>query len=580
MSGVYPVLFYAFLGLYLTPLFTKQLNFMKKRGGRGIVCLLIATFTCCQFLYAQTDINESTYSQDWFLKDPQTDHLQGVSAERAYNTLLKGKESRTVLVAVIDSGIDIDHEDLKDVIWTNEDEIPGNGIDDDHNGYVDDVHGWSFLGNKNGNNVDADTYELTREYVRLKKKYEGVKEKDIKGKQRDDYNYWKKIEADYLAEAKKAQEQYNLYSMIYENISHGVDTLRAVLGVEELSPDVLDGFQTSDQSLRIAKGAVMLIFQNMGPDADVDEALDELKEAVEHFETQVEYGYNPDFNSREIVGDNYSDVYEKGYGCNDVKGPDPSHGTHVAGIIGANRKNDIGIKGIADNVRIMSVRAVPNGDERDKDVANAIIYAADNGAQVINMSFGKSYSPQKYAVDKAVKYAESKGVLLIHAAGNEGKDIDTASNYPTRYYYKKWLFFKPRKKEHQDWIEVGASSWSGDEEFAASFSNFGKHTVDLFAPGVDIYSTYPNNEYKKNSGTSMASPSTAGVAALIMSYFPKLTADEVKEILMKSTRKFDNLQVIRPGSDEEIAFADLSRSGGVVDVYEAVKMAEEKQASK
>jgi cell wall-associated protease len=280
----------------------------------------------------------------------------------------------------------------------------------------------------------------------------------------------------------------------------------------------------------------------------------------------VEYGYNTEFNSRTIVGDDPNNLSEKGYGNNDVVGPDPKHGTHVAGIIGANRKNDLGVKGIADNVKIMSVRAVPNGDERDKDVANAIIYAVDNGAQVINMSFGKSFSPQKQYVDKAVQYAESKGVLLIHAAGNDGRDLDKDFNFPNRKVGKE--------KEARTWIEVGASSWGADQNFVGSFSNYGKKSVDVFAPGVQIFSTTPDNTYTDLQGTSMACPATAGVAAMLLSYFPDLTPLQVKEILRQSTRKFDGLKVNKPGSiGEEVQFRELSSSGGLINAYEAVKLA-------
>jgi subtilisin family serine protease len=518
----------------------------------------------------QQDTTEAP--KDWFLRDPETDHLQGVSAEKTYATLLQDKPSRTVLVAVIDSGIDIDHEDLKDVIWNNEDEIPANGIDDDKNGYIDDVHGWNFIGGKNGN-VSEDTYELTREYMKLKQKFENIGKKKIKKKQKAEYERWQKIQKKYETASANAKQKYELYSTIYENISFGNDTLKKILGVEKLNPTLLENLKSDDQKIQIAKGSVALIFQNAGPDADVDEMLIELKEAVKYFEVQVKYGYNTTFDSRQIVGDNYSNLYEKGYGNNDVKGSDPLHGTHVAGIIAANRKNEIGIKGIADNVKIMPVRAVPNGDERDKDVANAILYAVDNGAKIINMSFGKSYSPEKEAVDKAVKYAESKGVLLVHAAGNDGDDNDTDDNFPSRY-------FKDHK-EAKNWMEIGASASGINNELVAPFSNYGKKSVDLFAPGVDIYSTTPGNTYKNESGTSMASPTTTGVAALLMSYFPDLSYTEVKEILRQSTRKFDNLKVKKPGSkDEEIEFSELSSTGGLVNAYEAIKLATERSGIK
>ncbi len=537
---------------------------MKIRLLNVIFYLLLAVPSFSQSL------NLKTVPEDWFLKDPEQDSLQGVSAEKAYQTLLKDQPSLPVIVAVIDSGIDIDHEDLKNVIWINEKEIPNNGIDDDKNGYTDDVYGWNFIGGKEGN-VDADTYELTREYIRLKLKYENADATKLSKKQKQEVEEYKKIKDKFEKLKAKNEQQYKLYSGMYKSITFSIDTLKALLHVEKITAEDVKKFETSEPGLLFAKGFLLSIYRNMGEDADLETYLAELKEAVDYYGVIVNYGYNENFDSRLIVGDNISNLQEKGYGNNDVKGPDPNHGTHVAGIIAADRKNEIGIKGIADNVKIMVLRAVPNGDERDKDVANAIIYAVDNGARVINMSFGKSFSPQKEAVDKAVRYAEQKGVLLIHAAGNDAEDIDVEKNYPSKFYLDG--------KEAKNWIEVGASSAGSNEDFVGSFSNYGKKMVSLFAPGVDIYSTVPGNKYENESGTSMASPSTAGVAALLMSYFPELTAIQVKDILMKSSRKFDNLKVQRPGGGR-VEFSQLSGSGGLVNAYEAVKMAQAMKSMK
>lgn len=514
---------------------------------------------------------------DWFLRDPEQDKVQGVSAERVYSTLLKDKPSRTVVVAVIDSGVDIEHEDLEGVIWVNEDEIPGNGIDDDKNGYIDDVYGWNFIGGKEGN-VDADTYEVTREYVRLKDKYENFDEKKLNKKNRDEYEYWKRVKTKFERDSKfsadqlqQYQQQLEMYSNAFVTIKFCDSVLTKRLGAP-VSKSSLASITSENDTVNFAKQTLSRILESIDGDIQVNEFLeelgyylDQLQEGVDHYRVAVEYGYNLEFDSRTIVGDDPNNLYEKGYGNNDVEGPDARHGTHVAGIIAANRKNDIGIKGIADNVRIMSVRAVPNGDERDKDVANAIIYAVDNGAHIINMSFGKSFSPQKEAVDKAIKYAESKGVLLVHAAGNDGKNLDSEYNYPTRKLDKS--------NEAKAWIEVGASSWGTDEDFVGSFSNYGKKSVTLFAPGVEIYSTTPDNTYESLQGTSMASPATAGVAAIVMSYFPELTATQVRDILVQSTRKFDGLKVQKPKSSEQVPFSELSVSGGLVNAYEAVKLA-------
>jgi subtilisin family serine protease len=514
---------------------------------------------------------------DWFLRDPEADQMQGVSAEKTYTTLLKDKPSKTVLVAVIDSGIDIEHEDLKDVIWTNEDEIPDNGIDDDKNGYIDDIHGWNFIGGKTGN-VDEDTYEVTREYARLKKTFENMDPKKVTKKNKDQYEKWLVVKKKYDNDFKSNKDQYDQYKEQYELYENALNTLTFCDSVlskslgKPVSKSSLSEVSATNDTVRFAKETLSKVMENVEGDIAVSEFLNELKEyllqlknGVDHYGTAVEYGYNLDFNSRTVVGDDPNNLYEKGYGNNDVEGPDARHGTHVAGIIGANRKNDVGIKGIADNVRIMSVRAVPNGDERDKDVANAILYAVDNGAKVINMSFGKSFSPQKDAVDKAVKYAESKGVLLIHAAGNDGDDLDKESNYPSKILSSG--------NEASNWLEIGASSFGADENFVGSFSNYGKKSVDLFAPGVQIYSTIPNNHYENLQGTSMASPVAAGVAALIWSYFPDLTASQVKTILKQSTRKFDGLKVTRPGSTDDVPFTSLSATGGLVNAYEAVKLA-------
>jgi subtilisin family serine protease len=532
----------------------------------------IWVWAACSGAWAQTSSQDSTQQlRDWFLRDPETDLLQGVSAERAYQTLLKGRPSRTIVVAVIDSGVDIFHEDLKDVIWINEKEVPGNGVDDDRNGYIDDVHGWNFIGGPKGN-VNEDTYELTREYVRLKAKYASADEKKIPKKLRDEFSYWQEINKKFQERKKQVTEQYLLYNSFYKNLSLSNDTLKKIYSLPQVTPAFLDTLKPRTPAVAFARYQLQLLFQNFGPEINPDAALDELKEAVHYYEVQALYGYNETFDPRPLVGDNYGNLAERYYGNSDVKGPDAEHGTHVAGIIAANRKNQVGINGIADNVKIMPIRAVPNGDERDKDVANAIMYAVDNGAHIINMSFGKSYSPQKEIVDRAVRYAESKGVLLIHAAGNDGKNNDQNPNFPSRYY--------ANGSECKTWIEVGASAWGADDEFVASFSNYGKKTVDFFSPGVQIFSTIPENQYEYNSGTSMASPATAGVAALLMSYFPSLTAIEVKSILRQSARKFDNLKVTRPGSDEQVLFSELSITGGLVNAYEAVKLALEMERKK
>ncbi len=528
-----------------------------------ITCLATAAIF---FMVGQTMAQDAP-AKNWFNQDAQENKANGVSTEKAYE-YLKGRESKTVIVAVIDSGIDIDHEDLKEVAWTNTGEIAGNGIDDDHNGFIDDIHGWNFIGGKDGKNVGADTYEVTREYIRLKPKYENKKES-----KKADYLYWVKVRDAYLADAEKAVTQYNFYDSLQSSILRYNKLITAYLNVNKLTVDALSNIQSEDKVILAAANFMGNLLPNIG-DMPIEEVAKSLDEAVEHFGNQANYAYSLEYDTRKIIGDDPSNLKEVGYGNNDVigTGTDNFHGTHVSGIIGAKRGNNIGIDGVANNVQIMAIRAVPDGDERDKDVANAIRYAVNNGAQVINMSFGKAFSPNKSYVDDAIKYAESKGVLLVHAAGNSGKDTDIENNYPTKNLGKK--------KVADNWIEVGASAWGEGDKLAASFSNYGKVNVDLFAPGVQIYSAAPGNEYKNAQGTSMASPVTAGVAALLLSYFPELTPADLKDIMMKSVRTFDGLMVIKPGTkDEMVDFGELSVSGGIVNAYEAVKLADARKIS-
>lgn len=558
-------------------------NPMMKRGARFVITLLITVLTSQAFAFQPQQDGEEV-PKDWFLRDPATDSVQGLSVEKTYESLLKGLPSRTVLVAVIDSGVDKDHEDLKEVMWVNEDEIPDNGIDDDKNGYVDDIHGWNFIGGKNGN-VNEDTYEVTREYARLKPKYENADEKKIGKKDKAEYELWKKVKAKYDRDFKFNKEQYDQYNqqyVMYGNIRSTIaycDSILQKVTGKPVYKSSLAGITAANDTVAYAKDMMTKILSQVQADdiavsdllAELNSAVSQLSEAVKHYGTAVNFGYNLEFNSRTVVGDDVNNLYEKGYGNNDVEGPDPRHGTHVAGIIAADRDNNLGMRGIADNVKIMSVRAVPNGDERDKDVANAIIYAVDNGARVINMSFGKKFSPGKEAVDKAVKYAESKGVLLIHAAGNDADDLDVDNNFPTKNFNKGG--------EAKGWLEIGASAW-GTNDMVGSFSNYGKKSVDLFAPGVQIYSTTPNNTYEDLQGTSMACPATSGIAAILFSYFPDLTAAEVKDILRQSTRRFDGLKVIKPGTKDEVPFDELSSTGGIVNAFEAVRIASEFKKTK
>jgi subtilisin family serine protease len=475
--------------------------------------------------------------------------------------VLKGRAPRdTVTVAIIDSGIDIDHEDLASTAWTNADEVPGNEKDDDGNGYVDDVQGWNFIGGPNGENVNQDTYELTRIYVDLRQRFGGKDSSAVVPANRDGYQRFQTIKKKFQEKREKAKQELANVRKARDAVEFSEKVLTNHLGTDTLSRAAVDTISTSDKNVTRARDILQYFYrQDLSPQ--------DVYDYYEHLKRKVEYNYNPDFNPRSIVGDDYADKSERIYGNNDVAGPDPHHGTHVGGIVGAARDNGLGIDGVANGVRLMSVRAVPNGDERDKDVANAIRYAVDNGADVINMSFGKGYSPHKDVVDAAVRYADSLGVLMVHAAGNDGADVDSTENYPTRRYRNGG--------QAELWIEVGASSWKGAPNLAAPFSNYGDETVDVFAPGRSIYSTEPGNSYGRSDGTSMAAPMVSGVAALIMAYYPDLTAAQVRRILLETATSYADVTVTRPGGSEKVPFGQLSRTGSIVNAHEALKRAEQ-----
>jgi subtilisin family serine protease len=517
--------------------------------------------------------------ENWFNLDPTTDKVNGTGGDEALKMLKnKNKKSQTVIVAVLDSGVEVDHEDLKDVMWVNPGEIPGNGKDDDNNGYVDDIHGWNFLAGPGGN-VNHETLELTREYARLIKRFEGTDPKNLHGDAAEEFKYWQKVKEDFETQRAEAVSGMENATKQLKPIEDAFNAVEAALKGKEFNAENVaaiktDGNEELKKQVEIIK---MVMGQGLSSRKDLEDAK---QEASSFFYNQVQYQLNPDLNERAKVGDDPNDLTNRFYGTNEYEGPDAFHGTHVAGIIAANRNNNIGIKGVADNVKIMTVRCVPDGDERDKDVANAIYYAVDNGASVINMSFGKGYSPQKWYVDQAMRYAAEHDVLLVHAAGNSSANNDKEGNFPNdelQKPIKKGLFGK--EKQISTWMEIGALNWRSGEKRVASFSNYGKKNVDLFSPGVALQSTVPDGKYGPASGTSMASPAAAGVAAVIRSYYPELSAVQVKHIMEASVVKQDG-EVIKPGTTEKVKFTELCVSGGTVSATNAVVMAEKAKPSK
>jgi subtilisin family serine protease len=474
----------------------------------------------------------------WSDLDLVKDTVPGMSVDKAYAEFLKGKKGSSIIVGIVDSGLDIDHEDLKGKIWINKKEIAGNNKDDDGNGYVDDVNGWNFLGE--GTNEQL---ELTRI---VKKGDDGSATYKAAKTALD-----KKLAA---ITPQKAQ---------VDAISKADKTIRKFLEKEVYTLDDLKKITSSDAEVNKSKQIMTSIATQAGPTFQ-----DEIKSYVDYVYEQVNYNLNVSFDGRK-TGDNPDNMDSKFYGNGNVKGPnveDALHGTHVAGIIAQIRGNNKGGDGVvADNVEIMAVRAVPNGDEYDKDIALAIRYAVDNGAKVINGSFGKDFSPHKEWVWEAIKYAESKDVLIVFAAGNDAKDVDANPSFPTDQNNGKQIA--------KNVLTIGALNFEYGSKLAADFSNYGQKNVDIFAPGVKIWATVPNNKYLYENGTSMASPNAAGVATLVRSYYPKLSAAQVKQIIMESgTPISTNIEIGEKG--DMVAFPTTCVSGKIVNAYNALVMAE------
>lgn len=523
---------------------------------------------CVTLAFAQTSA-----PKNWFNLDPSEDQVPGVSTERTYEQLLAGKKGKTVIVAILDSGVDYEHEDLKDIMWVNEDEVDGNGLDDDNNGYVDDIHGWNFLGNKNGENIQYDNLEVTRLYRKYDQMFGGKSPESLSKKEKELYKTYQ--EYGKVIEDKRSELEEEAGTFVA--IATAINALAEEIGKDVISLEDLAAFESDNPLLMYSAQMAQALMQE---GQTFEQLQTDINDYAEHLAAEYQYHYNLEFDPRSEVGDDFSDPYDRNYGNNDVRGPDAKHGTHVAGIVAAKRDNGLGMSGVADNVRIMSVRTVPDGDERDKDVAAAIIYAVDNGASVINMSFGKGASPRKDVVDEAVRYALKNDVLIVHAAGNDNKLISDDNNFPTDKFEKRGGFlglFGPKYAEN--WIEVGALNWKDDETLVAPFSNYSPDFVDVFAPGMAIYSTTPFNGYENQQGTSMAAPVVAGVAAVVRSYFPDLTAQQVKQVIMESAVR-QNKKVQEPGSKMLVPFGQLSVTGGIVNVYEAVKLASQVKGKK
>ncbi|GAB3923586.1 S8 family peptidase [Mucilaginibacter myungsuensis] len=539
------------------------MNITKYAAGMALSAALFASINVnAQFVPAPPP---KPSPQNWHALDLTTDGYYGVSLAKAY-ALLKGKKSKPVTVAVIDSGVDTLQKDLKSIFWVNTKEIPGNGIDDDKNGYIDDIHGWNFLGGPGGQCDHNETTEEVREYNRLKGKYLGANTSTTADPKEE--AYWQQVRTTYETTVNKSREELQdlkPYMNILVGTSGFIKRELKLKPSDSFTMMDLGRITTPNDTVRECKNAWMSVFQQQG----VEKSNADIIKGLSEYITKLSNDVNPDLEARKrIVGDDPNNWEDKKYGSNQLKFPDAQHGTMVAGFIGAMRGNGYGIDGVADNVRIMAIKAVPNGDEYDKDIAYAIRYAVDNGAKIVNMSFGKKLSPHKDWVDAAYKYAAEHDVLLISAAGNDNQDVDSKADYPND------TFADGSAADADNVINVGASGPKKDETLAAEFSNYGKKNVDVFAPGVKVTSVNTDGEFSTEDGTSFASPITAGIAALILEYYPTLSSKQIKQAILGSAKPLTGVMVLKPGSKEEkVDFATLSKTGGVVNAYEALLLA-------
>ena len=530
-----------------------------------IAAAFLASFS---FAFAQ-DKMQNNDLKTWYHKDFSTTNVYGVNTNNAYKFLeSKGLKPRTVVVGVLDSGVEVDHPGLINNMWKNPNEIPNNGIDDDKNGYVDDIYGWNFIGGKTAD-VDADNLEVTRMVKKYQPIFEGTdsaKNRANQAKMPEEYAIYQKSKKLYDEKGSEAKQYYHYFSGFNNAIPSIVKTLNGKTLTKANLAAIKPASQEDSRNLQILNSLVQDAGNVGKTPKEVEELLrKEIEGALKHYESQATKHYNLDFDPRaEIVGDNYDNYNEKHYGNNHYEGPDASHGTHVSGIIAGLPHGNEAQYGVAHKVaKIMTVRAVPDGDERDKDVANAIRYAVDNGAKILNMSFGKAVSPGKKHVWDAMKYAEKKGVLLVKAAGNENQNIGENEYFPTNFMKQS-----DEKPFVSNMIVVGAST-NNNQNLRARFSNYNGKMVDVFAPGQEIYSTVPDAKYEYLQGTSMASPVVAGAAAVLWAYMPSLTPQQIKEALVKTVNK----STVNANVDSNANFDQISVAGGVIDLYKAAQYA-------
>ena len=512
-------------------------NYRKRRCFiSGIMLLLVSTMSAQT---AADDVYAGWY-KTW------NDSLKGanITAAQQYLHSHKAKKKRTVVVGIIDSGADTECLALKRALWTNAKEKI-NGKDDDHNGYVDDVHGWNFLGTKDGkfNMTSAGTEEY-RQFKRLYPKYKNVKSREeVADSNRKEYAY-------YMAMRRKAK--INSYLMFYEvaarkqKLMGEMDDMlkRAKLDVDTLT---MGGMLNTEVADTLVKDTfVKLIMADLYKNPMTTRWDDYVKKQRADFALMGKriYSIEHDKDKRLLMGDNQEDATDRFYGNNMLNIEGMEHGNFVASVVAGNVVDDSRYSGVCVDARVMPVRVCPEGDEYDKDVATGIIYAVDNGAKIINLSLGKYTSPHPEMVNEAIAYAGKHDVLVIGAAGNNHLNIDSIAYFPAAVDAKGQTL--------DNFIRVGGTAMDGSR---SSISNYGDHKVDIYAPGEYISGVYPGNKKDFANGTSVATPVVSGIAAMLRTYFPKLKATQLKRVLIETAREQNGLKLV----DAEAAVKHLMR---------------------
>ncbi|WP_062055909.1 S8 family serine peptidase [Aquimarina longa] len=508
---------------------------------------------------------------NWHHKDIIDDTIPGISLDKAYKKILNKKKLDNVIIAIIDQQVEINHEDLKDQIWNNPKEIPDNNIDDDNNGYIDDIHGWNFLGNSKGENIIRANYEFVRVIRKFDSTFKNKRKEHISSKQKANFLIYKQAQKSYEKKLKFAKKEQEYADFLVRNYPKSKKLLKTFFPQENYTLQQVDSlYKVHKENSELGK-LIYFMYDYLKYNLSKDWIIETKKTADERLSKLMNFKYN----DRSILGDDPNNLADNEYGNNIVNKYSKIlyHGTNVTGVIASTRDNNIGAQGILNNCKIMVLSVSPIGDENDKDISLAIKYAVDNGAKIINMSFGKDFSINKKWVNEAIKYASEKDVLIVSSAGNESRNLDNQN-----IYHVNDTEYSTGNEISNNFLLIGSSTYSLDKNLKKSSSNYGKSNVDLFAPGHNIYTTSPLEEkYKFTTGSSYSSAIVSGIAALIRSCYPDLKAFQIKEILMKSgiSYNIDVEMTLKDNTKKMIPFSDLSKSGKIVNAYNALLMAEQ-----